>query len=248
MNLIKNDKYKDEGSFRINLIRLKSKFMLKNVKEMERLLEWSILHQLDDVTLDKLVKTAIEKAGSNEQFTTRPTNRPNQYQQNLVGEKLILQKKQIIQQKWTRLDKADNLNPEAITFPAYYEKIFPKDPKVRLEIINQLNLIKLRQKTDTSFRVSDFKAIHEIEAKTGQVTKGKEPIPGENLFSDFNYGDYVVVFHNHLVDFMYKDVEDNIEFIRLVERKNKRQTSTLGQLSTTEIQANRLEDEKFEVV
>jgi hypothetical protein len=83
MNLIKNDKYKDEGSFRINLIRLKSKFMLKNVKEMERLLEWSILHQLDDVTLDKMVKTAIEKAGSNEKFSTRPTNRSNQYQQNL---------------------------------------------------------------------------------------------------------------------------------------------------------------------
>lgn len=58
------------------------------------------------------------------------------------------------------------------------------------------------------------------------MTKGKEPIPGKNLFSDFNYGDYAVVFHNHLVDFMYKDVEDNIEFIRLVERKNKRQTST----------------------
>lgn len=39
MELVKNSKYKDEGSLRVNLIRFKSKYMLRNVAEMERLVE-----------------------------------------------------------------------------------------------------------------------------------------------------------------------------------------------------------------
>lgn len=45
---------------------------------------------------------------------------------------------------------------------------------------------------------------------------------------------------------MYQEAEDNLELIRQVERRNKREANVLGQLSTAQIQADRLEDEKFE--
>ena len=61
-----------------------------------------------------------------------------------------------------------------------------------------------------------------------------------------NYGDYVIVFLNPLADFMIKEAEQNIEFLRLLERRNKRQADVQGKISEAELKANRLDDDKFE--
>ena len=45
---------------------------------------------------------------------------------------------------------------------------------------------------------------------------------------------------------MIKEAEQNIEFLRLLERRNKRQADVQGKISEAELKANRLDDDKFE--
>ena len=56
----------------------------------------------------------------------------------------------------------------------------------------------------------------------------------------------MIVFLNPLADFMIKEAEQNIEFLRLLERRNKRQADVQGKISEAELKANRLDDDKFE--
>lgn len=68
----------------------------------------------------------------------------------------------------------------------------------------------------------------EIEPITGQIVKGRDSVPGQNIFNDLNYGDYLFVFHNRLYPFMYQEVEKDLDFERLLQRRNKRQQSSVG--------------------
>ena len=58
-----------------------------------------------------------------------------------------------------------------------------------------------------------------INSKTGQFMKGVDEIEGMNLFSDLNYGDYLIVFENPFYDFMFEEIEANKKKIDIIKRK-----------------------------
>jgi hypothetical protein len=67
-------------------------------------------------------------------------------------------------------------------------------------------------------RASELRNLEMIDSKSGNVLKGNNPMPNANLFSDLNYGDYLLVFWNPMYDFMFEEIEDEKLKVRLIKR------------------------------
>ena len=66
-----------------------------------------------------------------------------------------------------------------------------------------------------------------------------------NIFSDLNYGDFLIVFWNPLYDFMFEEIEDEKLKVRMIKRLLKSQEKASGVQSSTEKNKMNIEDEKY---
>jgi hypothetical protein len=53
-------------------------------------------------------------------------------------------------------------------------------------------------------------------------------VKDSNIFSDLNYGDFLIVFWNPLYDFMFEEIEDEKLKVRLIKRFLKAQEKASG--------------------
>lgn len=114
-----------------------------------------------------------------------------------------------------------------------------KKVKKRLDILKKkLNKNKKRKK------LSDINMLESIEAKTGQFKKGLDYIEGYNIFSDLNYGDFLIVFENPFDEFMFEEQEDNLKKIQILKRRKKQSEKAGGNLSKSQVEKKRNAEEK----
>ena len=73
-----------------------------------------------------------------------------------------------------------------------------------------------------------------IDPKTGNVLRGNIPANNENIYYDLNYGDFVLVFHNPLYDFMFEEIEEEKLKVRLIKRFLRSQEQASGVISSDE--------------
>lgn len=121
-----------------------------------------------------------------------------------------------------------------------------KDSQTSVKKKKTVTRAKLRKKLQKASKTKKKRKnynIQFIEGPTGQFMKGNED-DEQNIFTDLNYGDFVINFHNPFIDFQFEDrfnIEDKLHFLKALKKRRK---GGNGKLSKNEIEKIRMVDEK----
>lgn len=206
--------------------------MLDNVERFEQQLEKYTLEDIEE----KDMRAVITEA---EQIVIK---------KRLLSQRSLVSHRSNIEAQIENASKVASEMNTVKQIASMFENIIPKDEEVQQEVRNLLekNIQKKMQGWKQSkVRFSELRNLESVDPKTGNLLKGNNPVKDSNIFSDLNYGDFLIVFWNPLYDFMFEEIEDEKLKVRLIKRFLKAQEKASGVQSSIEKNKMNIEDEKY---